>query len=626
MAASLAHRGPDDEGLHVRGPIGLASRRLSIIDLERGHQPLSNEDESLWVVFNGEIYNHVALRQELEKKGHRFATRSDTEVLVHLYEEEGEECVHRLAGMFAFAVWDKRERKIFAARDRLGQKPIFYFRQGQTLILASEIKAILAARGPSPALDLTSLHHYLSLRFIPAPATMFEGIQKLPPAHLLVFQDAELRVRRYWGLSFRDKHRLTDEELLEAWQEKLDGAVRSHLVSDVPVGAFLSGGMDSSMVVASMAEEHRGPFQAFSIGVEEQSFDELPHARRVASHFGIRHVEERVSSDLIRLLPTMIRHLDEPSDPIAACMYHAAALASRHVKVALGGDGGDELFGGFDRYLGVGLLESWTTLRRLLQRGLLRPVLGMMPESFAYKSLSQKLRWLDRVGRGETLARRYAAATLLFRYDHAEKSKLFTPTLWRQLEEVDSASVLIDVFDQAPAEDPLDRMLYTDYVTRLPEHSLALTDRMSMAHSLEIRSPLLDHELVEFSARLPGDLKIRRRTLKYGLRRLAKDRLPRRILERGKQGFMFPVAYWFRDELANFLSTFLLQARSVEHGIFKRTVIEHLLAEHGAGRVDHHVKLWMLVSFEIWYRMYMEGVSEEEMAETISTQSRSKQC
>jgi asparagine synthase (glutamine-hydrolysing) len=613
MARAIAHRGPDDEGFFLDGPVGLASRRLSIIDLETGHQPLSNEDGSCWIVFNGEIYNYRQLRGELEAGGHVFATESDTEIIVHLYEEEGERCVERLDGMFALAIWDKREEKLLLARDPLGQKPLFYRQTGGDLVFGSEVKAILAAERCDRKLDHQALHHYLSLRFIPAPRTMFEGISKLPPGHRLVFQRGQTRLERYWKLDFRNKLTLSEEELVEALRERLRQTVNSHLVSDVPVGALLSGGMDSSMVVALMAEARDGPVQTFSIGVREQSINELPFARQVAGFCGTRHIEGTVEADLMALLPEMIFHLDEPSDPVAACMYHAAELASRHVKVVLGGDGGDELFAGFDRYLGLQRLDRFGPLAPVASRLVLAPLAALLPESFAYKSSTQKLRWLGRVADAPSTAERYAEATLFFRFSHQQKQELFTESLWRDVGGTDSSRVLVDAFSDAPATELLDRMLYTDYVTRLPEHSLMLTDRMSMAHGLEVRSPLVDHDLTAYLASFPASMKIRSGELKVALRRAAEGYLPKEIVRRQKQGFMFPVAYWFEGELQPFLRTTLSKARSVADGIFRAEALTRLLDDHRARKIDNHVRIWMILNFEIWYRLYVEGSSVSQV-------------
>jgi asparagine synthase (glutamine-hydrolysing) len=617
MLGALAHRGPDDEGVYVNGRVGLGNRRLSIIDVAGGRQPISNEDETVWIVCNGEIYNYRMLRQGLEQRGHCFKTNSDTEVIVHLYEELGERCLQPLNGMFAFAIWDTKAERLMLARDRIGQKPLFYAGQGNSLWFASEVKSILATQEWQPKMDLESVHHYLSLRYIPAPRTMLQGICKLPPAHYLLLEDGRLRVLRYWDLSFKEKLRLSESDLLEALTAKLSEAVGTHLVSDVPVGAFLSGGMDSSMVVALMAHKLHTPFKTFAVGVKEQDFNELPFARLVADRYATHHVEEQVEADLIRSLPKIIWHLDEPSDPIAACMFHAAHLASQHVKVVLGGDGGDELFAGFDRYLGVGYVDRYRLIPGLIRDNVIGPLLNRMPDSFTYKSLTQKLRWLHQLSLYSGAGPRYAAATSFFRFDHQHKRFLYGPSLWQQMGSLDSSDFLGGPHDGDNADDPVDRMLYTDFVTRLPEHTLMLTDRMTMAHGLEARSPFLDHTLVEFMAAVPSDFKIRDGTLKYALRQVAQDYLPKKIVSRQKQGFMFPVAYWFKNELYPFLGRFLLDSSFVQEGLFREESVVKLIEDHRHNYQDNHVRLWMLLNLEIWHRLYIEGQAVESVQEVI---------
>jgi asparagine synthase (glutamine-hydrolysing) len=607
MLRAIVHRGPDEEGTWCAGPIGLGSRRLSIIDLPGGRQPIANEDERVWVVFNGEIYNFGALRRELQQRGHHFRTHSDTEVIVHLYEEMGERCVERLRGMFAFALWDAGEQKLLLARDRLGQKPLFYAQAGEELLFGSEIKAILAVDGQPRTMNLAAMHHYLSLRFIPAPQTMLAHVQKLPPAHIAVWQGGRLRVERYWDLSFREKLALDARAYVTGLQDKLRDAVASHLVSDVPLGAFLSGGLDSSMVVAMMAQDLKQAPSTFAVGVAEQDFNELPFAREVSRHHHTQHHEVCVAANLLEALPQMIWHLDEPSDPIAACQFHAAALAAQHVKVVLGGDGGDELFAGFDRYAGLNYVNYYAALPGALRRGLIGPALMRIPDSFAYKNRTQKLRWMHQLSLLSDTAERYAEATFFFRFNAAGKKALYGEALGRELGALNSADVIAQPFRQAPADDLIDRMLYADYQTRLPEHSLMLTDRMTMAHSLELRSPLLDHELVEYLAAFPSQQKIRGGELKVVLRRLAADYLPPSIVRRDKQGFMFPIAYWFRHERHALVRTLLLDSYFVREGLFRRAAVEKLLDEHREGRVDHHVRLWMLLNLALWRQIYVEG-------------------
>src|SRR5687767_58990 len=617
MLDSIAHRGPDDSGTYLRGPIGLGNRRLSIIDLHSGRQPISNEDGTIWVVYNGEMYNFPRLRAQLESKGHVFHTNSDTEAIVHLYEDFGERCVEHIGGMFAFALWDEKQQKLLLARDRLGQKPLFYSQDGSDFLFGSEIKSILALQRRYPELDPLAMHDYLSLRFISPPRTIFKGIQKLPPAHTLIFQNGHVILRRYWQLSFREKLTISESEILEALREQLKRTVDSHLLSDVPVGAFLSGGLDSSLIVAVLARDLGLKPQTYSIGVEESDFDETPYASMVAERYHTDHIEERVATNLIQSLPKMIWHLDEPSDPIAACMYQAAQLASKHVKVVLGGDGGDELFAGFDRYVGNRYIDMYSLMPRALRKGLMGPMLDRLPDSFTYKSMTQKLRWVHHLSMQSTAAEQYAEATCFFRFTHEEKQALYSEILWKELGNRNSTLAITEPFDQAEADDLLDRMLYTDFVTRLPEHSLMLTDRMTMAHGLEARSPFLDHELVEFLAKVPGDIKVQNNQTKHLMRKLAADYLPAPILNREKQGFMLPIAYWFRTDLFPLVSQTLEKSHFVKEGWFKKDTIQNLLTEHRSNRHDHHVRLWMLLNLELWHQLYIEGIEQEAISERL---------
>lgn len=634
MNRTLAHRGPDDEGVEALGQVGLAARRLSIIDLARGHQPIHNEDGTIWIAFNGEIYNYRELRRELSRNDHQFSTSTDTEVVLHLYEELGERVVDRLRGMFAFAIWDSRRRKLILARDRFGQKPLFYAWDGRRFLFSSEIKGILAALPGAPALNLQALDDYLTLRFVPSPDTMFDGIHKLPPAHLLVLDTAakgtgrssdaaspRLELRRYWSLSYLPKLDIQEEDAIREVRRLIRETVECHLVSDVPVGAFLSGGMDSSVIVAMVSEIVGEPVSTFSIGVKEQDFNELGFAREVADRYGTRHHEEVVWPDLVSLLPKMVYHLEEPSDPIAACMYHAAALAARHVKVVLTGDGGDEMFAGFDRYYGYRWIRYYAALPASVRRLVLGPLVRALPDSAGYKTFTQKARWLHNLSRYSG-GRRYAEATAFFRFGTGEKESLYTPEVIGRLAGRDATESIVVGFESAEAEDDLDRMLYADIETRLPEHSLMLTDRMTMLHSLEGRSPFLDHQLAEFVATLPTSLKLRRGQLKHLLRRVAEPYLSKRILRRPKQGFMFPLGYWMKGPLVPVLNHLVEDSVLVESGILRREAIARLLEEHLADRADHHVRLWMLLNLEIWYGMFLGGRSvtdfEGELEEKVA--------
>ena len=635
MSAALVHRGPDDQGAVLLGEAGLAQRRLAIIDLLGGHQPIANEDGNAWIVCNGEIYNHRELRRDLLARGHSFRTGSDSEVILHLYEERGERAVDELRGMFAFAIWDARRRRLLLARDRFGQKPLFYRFDGWRFTFASEIKAILAAGGreaPRPELDLQALDEYLTLRFIPSPRTLFQGIHKLPPACLLLLDASgveaprgalatapALAVRRYWRLRYVPKRSDREADLVMEAREALRDAVASHLLADVPVGAYLSGGMDSSLVVALMAEARQEPVKTFAVGVEDAGFNELPYARMVAAHCGTEHHEEVVWPDMVELLPSMVHHLDEPSDPIAACMSHAAALAARHVKVVLTGDGGDEVFAGYDRYFGFKWVDVYSALPAGLRRALLGPAIHALRDSAAYKNLTQKARWLHDLSFHEG-GRRYAQATAFFRFGQEGKGGLYAPDVAARLADLDPMASVIAGFEEAEARDDLDRMLQADVATRLPEHSLMLSDRMTMAHGLEARSPLLDHRLAELVARFPVRLKMRGRTLKFLLREAARPYLPAAILQRPKQGFMFPLGAWMKGPLLPVLRHLLAASTLVEEGIFRREPIERLMHEHVAHRADHHVRLWMILNVEAWYRMYVRG----EPLESLTGQLRER--
>jgi asparagine synthase (glutamine-hydrolysing) len=638
MNAALVHRGPDDQGSIVLGEAGLAMRRLAIIDLARGHQPIANEDSTAWIVFNGEIYNHRELRRDLVARGHVFRTDSDTEVILHLYEERGERCVDDLRGMFAFAIWDTRRRKLLLARDRFGQKPLFWRYDGRRFLFGSEIKAILAGASTgkeklTPEIDLRSLDEYLTFRFIASPRTLFQGIHKLPPAHLLVLDASgvdlgdgrptgphgapSIEVKRYWQLRYEPKRRMSEEDAIAETGERIRDAVDSHMISDVPVGAFLSGGMDSSLVVALMSDILRerggGRLSTFAIGVEAQDFNELPFARTVAEHCGTDHHEEIVSPDMVQLLPRMVWHLDEPSDPIAACMWHSAALAARHVKVVLTGDGGDEIFAGYDRYFGFRWVNLYAALPEPVRRVLLGPAVYALPDKAGYKTLAQKARWVHELSFHEG-GRRYAQATAFFRFGQDGKGGLYTPALAARLAGIDPKEAMVQGFEEAAASHDLDRMLAADIATRLPEHSLQLTDRMTMSKSLESRSPLLDHHLAEHVATLPPSLKLRGRTLKYLLRRVAAGHLPQSILERPKQGFMFPLGYWMKGRLLPVVRHLLATSVLIEEGIFRRETIEQLVAEHVADKADHHVRLWLILNVEMWYRMFVRGEALDDLA------------
>lgn len=615
MAAAIAHRGPDDSGVHAVDCVVLGNRRLAILDLsEAGHQPVGSDELGAWITYNGEIYNFRELRADLERDGHRFHSHTDTEVVLALYLRDGVECLRRLRGMFAFAIWDSRARRLFAARDHFGQKPFYYARLGERLIFASEIKALLAHADVRAEAEPAAIDYYLSLRVVPPPLTLFRGIHKLPPGHWLSWAPGEhLRVEPYWTPRFDGAAPRADAEWIEGLRGRISASVDRHRVSDVPVGAFLSGGLDSSVVVAALGAQAGPAFPTFCVGSDVESFDERPHARLMAAHVGTEHHDVCVSARLLDSIPRLVHALDEPSDPISACFDAAARLAASHVKVVLGGDGGDEIFAGFDRYAAFGLAGRYAALPRWLREDLVRPMLRALPESFGYKSLTQKARWLDSVA-SERGGRLYARMTSHFRFPPEWKPELYGGALAGQLAGTDALDAIARPFDGLAGHSDLDRMIFTDLVTRLPEHTLMLADRLGMAHSLEVRSPLLDVDLAEYCLAMPAGLRIRRGTTKYALRQAAGPWLPPALLQRGKQGFMFPVAYWLDPATLRTLGARLGRGPLVREGWIRREAIDRLVDEHARGRADHHVRIWQLASLEAWHRIYLEGAGVDELA------------
>jgi len=618
MTRRLAHRGPDDEGMYVDGGIGLGHRRLSIIDLDSGQQPMSNEAGTCWIVFNGEIYNFHQLRDNLSKKGRRFRTVSDTETILHLYDEYGTECVKHLRGMFAFAIWDARNRQVFAARDRLGQKPFYYAQRGSELIFASEIKALLAADPNLAELDLAALDEYLTLRLISPPRSMFRRIHKLPPAHFMTFDPTRgLRIERYWDLPYEPKWRGSEDQLIEELEERLVDCIRLHLVSDVPVGAFMSGGLDSTLVVALlMKHQLAGEFQTFSVGLPYGQYDEAPTARLVADRYGTRHHEETINPSLLNTFPRLVRQLDEPSDPLSVCLDLIAQMARKKVKVVLGGDGGDELFGGYDRYYGNRAADYYALLPEIVRRRLIQPALALVPDGAWYKSRGHQLKWLHRLSfysRGD----RYVKSLAYFYMREPFRTAVYGPLLAAETGS-EPGRLMREAYDRAQAHDSVDRMLYADCQSRLADHPVMIQDRMTMAHGLEARSPFMDHEIAEFAARLPTSLKVRGRTLRYIQVQLAKRLLPPEVLARKKQGFSSALPYLLKNELDVLYRVFLNDVQLARDGILRQEPISQMLAEHQAGVTDHGNRLWLLLNSDVWYRFFLQGQSEDELGRLIA--------
>jgi asparagine synthase (glutamine-hydrolysing) len=603
MLDAIAHRGPDDSGVHVDEVVGLASRRLSIIDLERGRQPISNEDGTVVVVYNGETYNYVELAEGLQRRGHVLSTASDTETIVHLYEEAGSDVMLRLRGMFAFALWDARRRRLLLARDRLGIKPLYYADGDGRLVFGSEIKAILQHPAVLRRPNLEALSHFLSLKYVPAPETMFEGIKALPPAHALVCDERGVQVWPYWDISFARNGTLegSEEDHAKRLEELLREAVRMHLVSDVPFGAFLSGGVDSSTVVALMSEFLDEPVRTFSVGFEGDgaSFSELPYARLVANRYETDHHEIFINGrDLARLAEDVVWHLDQPlGDEASLANYVVAKLAARHVKMVLTGEGGDELFAGYARYAGERFAPLFQPIPAAVKSLVLAAssrVPGLRRPKLALYALCQP---------DETT--RLVSWFPLF--NDEMKAQLLSARLQRQLDGVSAKNVFARELARTDATDVLSRMLYVDTKLWLPDDLLARGDKTSMAVSLEARVPLLDHKLVEFAASLPPGLKLRRLTRKYLLKKVTARWLPREITERPKKGFPIPTAVWFRGEARPFVRDILSRAAIRRRGLFDGAYVDRLLAEHEARAANHAALIWGLLNVELWYRLFIDA-------------------
>ena len=598
MTDTLIHRGPDDEGYYDDEQASVGQRRLSIIDVEGGHQPLFDDTGNLVLVVNGEIYNSPELRQQFEDQGYPFKTHSDSEVILPLYQKYGPDCVRHLRGMFAIALWDKTEQSLFFARDHLGQKPIYFSHQENSLYLASEVKALLSVNDAPPQIDIDCLWHYISMRFVPDDLSFFKGIHKLEAGHWALWRKGELKKQRYWDVHYTDKLSGSFAEVETQLNEVLLDTVQSHLLSDVPVGAFLSGGIDSGTVSAMMAELGQNSLPVFSIGVKEASFNELPWARMVVEKYNMAGHEKIVSADLIHLIPKMIHHMDEPSDPFGVGVYLVSQLASEHVKVVLTGDGGDECFAGYDRFEGQRWAEYYAMMPKWLRKQVLGKLINIIPDSYAYKSSAQKVRWLHDMSFYQK-GNRYVQSLTFLRFTHEAKMELFTEQALAQIAEKDSADKILQYFNADNADHLIDRMLYSDLMTRLPDHLLMIEDRMTMAHSLESRSPFVDPRLVEFAARIPTNMKIRGRELKSILRKTASRYLPNELIYREKQGFGFPIASWMRKDLNRFLRNLFAESRFVALGIFHQEAIDRYLEEHLSGQSDHNFRLWILLNLEL---------------------------
>ncbi|MCI0487864.1 MAG: asparagine synthase (glutamine-hydrolyzing) [Blastocatellia bacterium] len=607
MIEAQRHRGPDDWGVWDDGVCALGHRRLSIIDLsEAGRQPLSSEDGRIQITFNGEIYNFQSLRRELEELGYGFRTRTDTEVIVRAYERWGTDSVKRLRGMFAFGIWDQRRRLLMLARDRVGKKPLFYTRLGDRFLFASELQGLLAAEHVPRRVNLSAIDAYLSWGYIPAPLTAFEGIFKLPPAHYLTIELTPMgpvtRVERYWSLDYTPKLRITEDEAAERLREKLTEAVRLRLISDVPLGAFLSGGIDSSIIVGLMAALSDAPVKTFSIGFEEAAYNELEHARRVAERFGTDHHEFVVRPDALAILPKLVRHYGEPyADSSAIPTFYVSQMTRAHVTVALNGDGGDESFAGYERYLGNRIAER---LRSVPGSRLSAQAIGrILPDSVDPKNrLRQAKRFLTAAAR--PVASRYGQWVGYF--GREAKQNLYTDRFRASLDGHNPDEWMESLFSETQDLDPVEAAMAVDVRSYLPYDLLVKVDITSMSNSLEARSPFLDHEVMEFAARLPVEFKLRGRQSKYLLKRAFSDLLPAENVSRRKMGFGVPVGEWFRGALRPLLEDALLSERSLKRGYFQPVTIRRLVADHLERRADHSSSLWNLLMLELWHREFIE--------------------
>jgi asparagine synthase (glutamine-hydrolysing) len=595
MADTLTHRGPDDEGFYSCGGIGLAHRRLAIIDLEGGHQPLSNEDETVWVVFNGEIYNFEELNRRYLSSGHTFRTRSDTETIVHLYEELGEACFAEMRGMFSIALWDGRRKRLVLARDRVGKKPLFYSWDGRRLLFGSEIKALWKAGGLSREMDVEALSDYFSYQYVPAPKTIYRSVRKLRPAHYLVADKSGIREVPYWDIQFNQTRELSESAWCEEFLAEYRLAVKARLISDVPLGAFLSGGIDSSSVVALM-NEFQPPVTTCSIGFTEESYDEAAHARRFAERLGARHFEHTVEPHAIDLVSKLAWHYDEPfADSSAVPTYYVSQVARRHVTVALSGDGGDENFAGYRRYK---LTMREDQLRSYVPAGVRRCVFGPLG------GLYPKMDWAPRVFRAKSTLQSLARSSTIEGYfsgisccPPALKKQLLAGDIQQQLAGYDSADVMRYHYDRAGTLDPISRIQYVDMKTYLVDDILVKVDRASMANSLEVRCPLLDHKLMELIAQMPSGLKLNHGRGKYIFKKSLERVLPQEILTRAKKGFAVPVAEWLRGELKDFTQEAIFQRQD---GVLNNAFLTRCWKQHQSMQRDWSALLWTVLMFQTW--------------------------
>jgi asparagine synthase (glutamine-hydrolysing) len=612
MGGVIEHRGPDDSGHYVGRGVGLGMRRLSIIDVSGGHQPIANEDETVWLVLNGEIYNFQELRANLEKKGHRFRTRTDTETIVHLYEDEGPACLKRLRGMFGLALWDLKQERLILARDRIGEKPLYVRREPNRLLFASELKSILQADNVPRRMNLHALQEYLALGYVPAPLTLLEGIEKILPGHYLIVEKNGIKDHEYWDCPVGPAETRPEGEWIELVREKLVETVKTQLVSDVPLGAFLSGGIDSSTIVAAMARLTGRAVKTYSIGYDgdQRYYNELPEAKLVAQAFETDHHEIIVRPEVSELLPKLIWHMDEPiADSACLTTYLVSRLARESVTVILSGVGGDELFGGYRRYLGNSVNRWYQLLPGPVRRTWLPALLSKIPQDrgSAWKDYARYAAAFAKTAEEDATTRYMSYVTLLSQ--QAQADLLTKESLRNSNQNGGAAESMRKYFARCSESDALNQIMYVDLKTSLPDDLLALTDRMSMAASIECRAPLVDYELVELACTMPSSLKVRGLNMKYLLKKAVAPWLPRRVIERKKRGFGAPVGGWLRRDLKPLIDDLLSEKQVTQRGLFKWPAIEKLISAHKEERCDHTDHLFGLIALETWCRIYLDGKS-----------------
>ncbi|MDD5154974.1 MAG: asparagine synthase (glutamine-hydrolyzing) [Candidatus Omnitrophica bacterium] len=602
MCESIRHRGPDDKGYILEGNIGLGMRRLSVIDLTRGNQPIPNEDKTLWVILNGEIYNYLDLRSELIKRGHVFSTDSDTEVIVHLYEEKKEKCLDDLSGMFAFAVLDIRTKTLFIARDRLGVKPLYYYSKNNNFIFASELKAIINVPGFEQKLDLDALSCFFSLNYIPAPATVFKDTKQLLAGHYLVITKEGVKVKKYWDIHFDGYFTDREDAIVDQLEYLLKKTTHRMLKSDVPLGAFLSGGLDSSALVSLITESCGENLKTFSVGFQEDSYDETYFADLAAGAFGTKHHNVLCGpDDLIRDLPKIVWHADNLlADPAMLPLYCIAKLAREQVTVCISGDGGDELFSGYPTYLADTYLKYYRMIPAFIRKSVIEKTVGLLPVSYEKLSFEYRAKKFIEGARFPAGKAHYWWRTI---FTDDEKKELFSEDVLREMTSMDSYPVYSRRYDNCFDKNihPFNKFMYADLKVWLTDNNLIRVDAMSMAHSLEVRVPFLDHELVEFMARVPPELRMKNGQLKYLLKKAMRHRLPQQIIRRKKSGWHVPLAKWFHSDLRGYITEVLNDAKVMNSGFFKKGSIDKILEAHFKKKSNNAFKIWGLLVFSRWH-------------------------